>query len=81
MRRLEGVVYICIPTPNYTPFKRGLHASRNTLMTENVKLRMSKRDFNLVRKHARNCGMAVAAFIRHCAVWAAREMEEPTDAV
>jgi hypothetical protein len=50
-------------------------------MTENVKLRMSKKDFNLVRKHARNGGMSTAAFIRHCAVWVAREMEEPSDAV
>lgn len=81
MQRLEGVLYICIPAPNYIPLKRGNHASRNTLMTENVKLRMSKKEFNLVRKHARNCGMATAAFVRHCAVSVAREMEEPSDAV
>lgn len=71
---------ITIATPMYTPMLRGVQAARGPYalgpLGANLRVRISRVDYNLIHAYADQLGMKPAAFVRWCAVEVAKALHE-----
>lgn len=69
---------ITIATPMYTPMLRGVQAARGPYalgpLGANLRVRVSRVDYNMIARCADELGMKPAAFVRWCAVEVAKEL-------
>jgi len=62
--------HVTIPTPMYTPLPRGVNRGPHALgpLGANVRVRISKMDYDLIVSLAEQLNMKPASFVRWCAV-------------
>ena len=65
---------ITIIIPQASPRARGIYASG--ILSDNVRVRLSPVDFDLVTQQANRLGLSRAAYIRWCAVEVAKKVAE-----
>lgn len=74
---------ITIVTPMYTPMLRGVQAARGPYalgpLGANVRVRVSRLDYNEIVRCANALSMKPAAFVRWCAVEVAKQLNELDD--
>jgi hypothetical protein len=65
-----------IPTPIMAPRARGANAAGIDHLGETIKVRLSDADKDLVKREAEKLGTTVSAFIRHCAIYTAKALND-----
>lgn len=70
--------HITIPTPMYTPMLRGTQARGPYALGPlgaNLRVRVSRQDYDIVTRVSDELGMKPAAFVRWCAVEVAKVLD------
>lgn len=75
---------ITIVTPMYTPLLRGAQAARGPYalgpLGANLRVRVSRLDYELIVRFADELGMKPASFVRWCAVEVAKQLDAAVSA-
>lgn len=70
--------HVTIPTPMHTPLMRGVQARGPHALGplgDNVRVRISRADMDIIMEVAEQLGMKKAEFVRWCAIEVARQLK------